>query len=592
MKINSIIFGMACIFMMQAAPAQAQNEGQMGLGFCNHEIKEGTSIGRGDSGTVEAAILIAGQYTNDFENPEIIGVNLAVANRINVQQITVWIRKSLDGPNIAEKSLERGSDPDILKGWNSISLDERCPLEAGSDFYLGCTYTLKGAGYPVAIGGQSREGGLYLRTDGDWTDESTNLGGCLSIEAIFEAKNMPQYDLDLISVEAPSFLQIGKTTAVPITVKNVASKNISVFDVSYSISGANTESTHFSRSIKPFEQDTIEIEITPLADNRILNANVTVTITSIDDGEDRDLSNNSLSREIDIVKYDFTRRVLIEEFTTEKCVNCPRAARTLHEVLDVPYYQENTVTICRHSGYRTDFLTNDADREMVWLYDGGSFCPALMLDRTGVGHTPVVSFPEADELKKLIDGRLRATANSAIDIEAYYDKNANAIHVDVSGGRYREFGDTPMRISVCLVEDNVNPEYQKGADDNFRHNHVARAYNSIWGDLIEWDADDNYSYSCNLDMSADYKHDDLYVVAFINEYDNNSPTLCKVDNCARSSIDWNSDAIESIYDMDDPVVRTLWYDLAGRPVSPSFSGFKLCIEVHQSGKITQTKILN
>lgn len=164
--------------------------------------------------------------------------------------------------------------------------------------------------------------------------------------------------------------------------------------------------------------------------------------------------------------------------------------------------------------------------------------------------------------------------------------------VDIAGGRYRDFGETPMRISVCLVEDGVKPRNQKGADDDFLHNHVVRDYNSAWGDPIVWDAYDSFACSYDFGLKKNYNPANLHIVAYINEYDAESQTKCRVDNCAKAPITGFAGigAIEG--PTDDPVVDTIWYDINALRVSPDAEGLKIRITKHLSGKTTQYKHFN
>lgn len=585
MNINSILKGLAGIIMVLAAPAEAQTNGQMSLGFCNHEINENNKIGRQGAGVIEAATLVPATSFSEYSDFKILGIDAALASRLNAEEMTVWVRLSPDGENLAEKTVTRGGTPDLLKGWNSVSFDS--PLPIAEDFYMGYTLRMKGNGYPVAIGGNSREGGLFLNTDGEWVDKSAEYEGTLSVEAIFTASNLPEYDLALISVDAPAFIRTGKPTHIPLTVKNMASQTVTEFDVEYSFTGANTGVYHVSEPVLPGQIKTIPAEVYAEAPARILGTEAVFALTNLKEGTDLNQSDNSVSEIIDIVTHDFTRRVLVEEFTTEKCVNCPHASETLHSVLEEEKYADSVIALCHHSGFGTDFLTTEADSEMVWIYGGGSFCPALMIDRTSSNRTPVRNFPEADVLMDLIDERLLIAASSAIEISPVFSEASGELQVNVSGGRYGEFGDTPLRLTVCLVENNVEPQRQKGASDSFMHQHVMRACNSTWGDPIEWDENDDYSYSCNFSIDKGWNRDNLHVIAFINEYDPEDQALCKVDNVARAAISWNTSSVDDI-PAGSPVV-TEYYDLNGFRIDADTRGFRIRVDIDASGRRTFTK---
>ena len=69
------------------------------------------------------------------------------------------------------------------------------------------------------------------------------------------------------------------------------------------------------------------------------------------------------------------------------------------------------------------------------------------------------------------------------------------------------------------------------------HMHVERAYNSVWGDILEWNGN-SYEYSCDLPLRSDYVRNHLGIVAFIWDYDSSSVPKCEVANS--NAIDWDA----------------------------------------------------
>lgn len=65
--------------------------------------------------------------------------------------------------------------------------------------------------------------------------------------------------------------------------------------------------------------------------------------------------------------------------------------------------------------------------------------------------------------------------------------------------------------------------------------HVTRAVNAIWGDVVEWDGN-HYSYSYTFDLNAGWKTENLKVVAFMSDYDNTNPVNNLVYNCNAVSL--------------------------------------------------------
>ena len=72
--------------------------------------------------------------------------------------------------------------------------------------------------------------------------------------------------------------------------------------------------------------------------------------------------------------------MLLEEFTTEKCPNCPRVANFVHKAMEEPDFAGRLNTMENHAGYYTDQLTTTFHDAWRWFYDN-EFAPAVMYDR-------------------------------------------------------------------------------------------------------------------------------------------------------------------------------------------------------------------
>ena len=72
----------------------------------------------------------------------------------------------------------------------------------------------------------------------------------------------------------------------------------------------------------------------------------------------------------------FTRKILIEQFTTAQCGYCPAGAERLATATDG---QTNVVWLRYHAGFGTDALTNDIAETMTCFY-GGSISASVWME--------------------------------------------------------------------------------------------------------------------------------------------------------------------------------------------------------------------
>ena len=270
------------------------------------------------------------------------------------------------------------------------------------------------------------------------------------------------------------------------------------------------------------------------------NKTVTMTLLKLDEGDDLDPSDNTATATFEVVKHDFTRNVLIEEFTTEKCTNCPRLAGYLHQALNDERIKGRAVAICHHAGYMTDWLTIPADQEWLWFYNKDNpYAPAMMFNRSMIYNDKVVFDPTSkDVITAAVIALMNKPAFVSLNVKAHVDdSNANLLHVAVDGERTKEnFTSHPARINVMVTEDNIKAKNQEGADATYVQQHVGRVVDTTWGTELEWNGNE-YTYSCDMPLLDTYNRDNLNIVAWIWDYDPDNAANCSVANVVQ--IPWS-----------------------------------------------------
>lgn len=229
--------------------------------------------------------------------------------------------------------------------------------------------------------------------------------------------------------------------------------------------------------------------------------------------------------------------MLVEEFTTEKCINCPRVASLLHTSLHADNeYNGRVSAVCHHAGYYEDKFTLQCDEEMLWLYDNGgnTYAPAVMINRKPYfennGKKTVLFIPGSSaELTEYYDGEMAITANAAVGVSATLNDNATSVTASVNCLRNDNLLCTNPHLTVYLTEDDIETTSQIGADGIYMQQHVIRAYNSTWGVPVEWDGK-VYSYDVDFDLQPSWNINNLKLVAVLANYDGTDVTNCVVEN--------------------------------------------------------------
>ncbi len=411
----------------------------------------------------------------------------------------------------------------------------------------------KSRSYAIGCTGNYLEGGLYYKfDDGEWlTGEEY---GNLCLEALVAGENLPLYDLELKSVSMEPIYYGGDNLIIDARVYNRAIRTVSGFTATYDIEGLAQGECHVDAEITPGKWTDVRVVFPPASIPYGEDMILTITISGIDGGEDIDFDNNSKTLVFTSADKALRRVVLLEEFTTEMCMNCPLAASIVAEATS--RFKENypgcVATICHHSGFNTDFFTSPFDEEYLVLYGGGTYAPAMMIDRLSPdGKAPVQHVPSADELYVKLEEAMKRQTGVMIWSDNTFDKESGIVNVNVSASVTDEVAGLPLRVSVVVVENDISHIMQSNAPDGFRHQHVMRTANSTWGDEIEWDGNE-FSYSCSLEIADRWNKDNIEIVTYVNAYDANDINNCMVYNANTQKLSVENSVInvdESSYDL-------------------------------------------
>ena len=552
------------------------------VGYCDGELQTSTnqSFGTKEKNTwVSGAIYLPAGDVKTYAGSNIDSIRVGLAQKLGISEMKVWVREKLDGENLAEASIQKA---DIVKGWNVIKFDTpyAIPTDNATGLYIGYSTYQTSSNYGMSVLNKPCENALWVQlgTDAEWVDRSAE--GTLCLEAMVSGGQLPLHNLRLLSLSAPeNYVILRGTMTVTGLVKNVALQTITGFDVEtrfdctdkvyqshVDLTLANLEESEFSYTIEPDIQE-------------VGQGTITVTITKLNEGEDENMDDNTQSRTFDIVREDFARRVLLEEFTTEMCSNCPRVATFLHNILEDEHYKENVVAVCHHSAYYTDWLTIPSDNDLLWYFnDGGNtYAPAMMLDRWTTdpsGSTPVFIPNSQNDLKAAIDYCLRQPAFVSVNLQAKLDTEEKIVKVLVQGSRSKEnITVNPARITVWLVEDNILAHSQAGAGNQWTHQHTGRAINKTWGDVVKWEDDGSYTYECQFRVRSDYNQENLVVAAMIYDYDSEDAAKNIVCNANQVPVtEAGNDTGISLMNTEGTHAGSEAYDLMGRKVDHNTKG--------------------
>lgn len=509
------------------------------LGYVNPDVDlTGDNGAQGKDVWSSAAVHIPASTLKTMKGAKITQINAGLQSILHIDGLKVWVRSSLDGENLVETEISKTSTPAVGRGWNNLALE--APFEITDEFtdglYIGYSVHQTGVAYAISNNFVPVQGAWFVNIDeAGWTDNSDR--GSLCLTAVVEGENLPATNLSIVDFQAPEMLVIDRKQAKgAMTVKNYGTEAVKSFDISMIIDGDKAGVTQRTIDIPAGQVARFEFVVEPNISEEG-DYKVEYILDNIDTGEDADMTDNREEAMLQVIPEPLRRNVLVEEFTTEMCGNCPSAASTISNILHKDLYKDNMIVICYHAGYYTDWLTTKFAEDYTWFYNTTqTFAPAMMVDRATISDTPV-SMVTSYGLEGKLNERLDTEPLVRVNIKTSYDEsNHNLLNVNVSGVKYAEkLCDNPV-ITVWVTEDNIPARYQSGGGTKFVHQHVGRAVNATWGEDLAFNEDNTYSYSVQFLLDPSWKKEDLNVVAAVHN-GGNSPSTYEVMNAAISHSD-------------------------------------------------------
>ena len=359
----------------------------------------------------------------------------------------------------------------------------------------------------------------------------------------------PTHEMALSSIALPRYIPTDSAASMACTVTNNGSATINSFKVTYTVNGGTpVEETVTGVSI-PFRGSHTFLCSTPIIESQPGDYTVSVSI-SLPNGEpDSDPSDNTLTQSFQAYPADLAtqRTMLIEQFTGNACGYCPAGADRIREALAGG---SNYVWVTYHAGYTQDALSNAHGNAMTCFYNGSTYAPAFMIDRTNWGDNPgpVRSVPNVADIRSLFAQAQTIPTFATVAFENFiYDPATRHLSATVSGDLRYSSPSAQPRLMVLQIEDSIilaQADYYNGTQPQFRHlNTVRSSLTGTWGVPLSLDANGHYSHTIDWTMiepstiignHAVNVASQTHLVAFLYNYDSEDVNNCPVFNATRS----------------------------------------------------------
>ncbi len=218
------------------------------------------------------------------------------------------------------------------------------------------------------------------------------------------------------------------------------------------------------------------------------------------------------------------RCILLEDFTGQKCVNCPRGTEVIEQLQGV--YGENLIAVGIHSGplgFKGTAsilgLATDLGDEYYnhWSLE---YQPVGLVNRHGPVNYTDWTTKVREEMKKnaTINMSLAATlADGKITVKVTEKRLLGTFH-----GKLQVWVLEDSIVAMQTRHDPIDNDNVTINDKDYVHNHVLRdAVNGQWGQelLLDADAPKTQTYTYDIPSDGKWNPDHLSIVAFV--YDDN-----------------------------------------------------------------------
>jgi hypothetical protein len=576
------------------------------LRYCTDNLTR--SLGVAASAEVEVAIFIPKKVTNKYAGESLTKIKVGFGQNA-ASNTKIFIRTSLNADPVYTQAVNF-----TTSSWNEITLETPYEIKPNEDLYIGYSFK-SGTGnsiYSLGLDDSSKadpNGDLIKYTIGSKTYDWDHIGSQgftnFCIIGIVEGENLPQYDVDFYSLEAPlSAVDVDESFSVTGSIKNIATQTITSLDVSYKIGDNDKIMMQTFTGLNIPNNGKYDFLITGINFDKTAGTEypIAVSVEKINGNDDESLADNTQNAVITVWNAPKTpsivntqpanKNVIIEEYTGIYCQYCPDGHKRVNQIIKDNPGRVSAINV--HQGGYAIPGANDPDFRTEWGDE--------LANQTGLE-----GYPAATINRHVFAGGVTATSNRAnfttysstilkqasyvnVGVNTTIDEATRQLIVDVEL-YYTANTSATNRLNVALLQDSIlgpqtggssyYPEMVKNG--KYQHNHMLRdLLTKQWGDLIDQTTSGTfvakrYSYSIpEAIRDIPVNLEKIEIVAYVAEGTQEiiSGSSTKLDQSAGTGISSVKHAIANAYIYDNslfiqsdaPVQSVAVYNISGQKV--------------------------
>ena len=454
---------------------------------------------------------------------------------------------------------------DFAEGWNEIMFDE--PITIGDEkLFVGLqVYELRGTPYPlVCYAGVSVPGGSWINLKNEgWKEYSDR--GTLFIQAILDDDAASKLENTVYAkvASAPLTVAPAQTFDAKVYIHNHSAQPIESIELETIGQGdaeAHTQTVNFDTPLPAYGGSIINLPVRAGCESGASQW-IELTVKSVNGASTQEAA---AGRTLHYITEDaFLRIPLIEEFTSQRCSNCPFMIYYLDKAMEE--YAGPVLYVTHHTGFSDDAFTMPMDADLLYLFGSDyTYNPAVMYDRcVPKGEiAPIVGASEASTAPYTAAIVAASERPAMAEVLVDVDKSDTQISCRVHGRISSEMAASgePLYLSVYLVENGISVDKypQLGLDsdgapedllERFKHNGVKRhVFNTVsTGDPLTLQADNTFSVDfAAADFNKMWNWDNCQVIAFVHMMNKDDMTKNEVLNAGSNKLNHLITGIQAV----------------------------------------------
>lgn len=394
-----------------------------------------------------------------MKNAKIAAVDVPSVDK-SMKNVTVWVRETLDGANIASKAY---SGTIAAQTFQQVVFDS--PVEIPeTGFYVGYTATTTG----IAVAGNvTQANSLLLQIEDEaWGDYSYNGWGSLLMQIELMDMKILENAAIFSNVNGVNTVS-GSTAGITAYVTNQSSTAISSIDYTVDVDGVKAQK-HFDFTTPiaaGFNASPITIEFQ--APDQVKDYKITLGIDKVN-GVDNSLKDNVASADCSNLLRKAARRTVVEEYTGTGCPWCTRGWAGMEMMKEK--YPETFIGVAYHQ-----YNTSDP---MYVGRDYPNFCqgaPQCTMDRKGGPIDPFFGSGQYDYITGDFDAANAILPFADVSVSGAFTSDGNAVDAEATVEYLSNTGDYSV-VFVLTADKLTGTDQSWKQANNYAGFTVAEAY--------------------------------------------------------------------------------------------------------------------